>query len=250
MKRRPHLPGMIFIPIILISLSVLACSSSNIFATATPAPTYTLYPTYTPFPTATATLPYTQSFSENFEGSPSCFQTFSDSNAIAQQANGVFSFEILNPNQSYWSLCQNQGFSDFVLDVDVTIPEYATGEYQYGVVFRNSGTQYYLFTIDTNTGGTAYCIDYSDGTTYYPLSGSSITAGNCWVSMPANIYQPTHNTMRVSAIGDTIQVFVNNEILGLVHDNRLVAGRVGFIVTTFDLNTINVLFDNVRVSEP
>jgi hypothetical protein len=250
MKIKPHSLGIILLPILVVAFSSLACSTSNIFATATPAPTYTLYPTYTPYPTATATLPYNQTFSENFDGSPSCFQTFSDSNAIFQQTNGVFSFELLNPNQSYWSICQNQGFNDFVFEVEVTIPESATNEYQYGVVFRNSGTQYYLFTIDTNKGGSAYCIDYSDGTTYYPLTGSSITSGNCWVVMPANIYDPQRNTLRVSAIGDTIQVYLNNATLGLVHDNRLVAGRIGFIVTTFDQQSVDVLFDNVRVSEP
>jgi hypothetical protein len=250
MKRKLHQPGMIFFPIMAIAFALLACSSGNLLATATPAPTYTAYPTYTPFPIPTATLPYNQTFSETFDGSSSCFQIFSDSNAIAQESNGVFSMEILNPNQSYWSLCQNQGFSDFSFEVDATVPESATGEFQYGVVFRNSGTQYYLFSIDSNKGIQAYCVDYSDGTTYYPLTGSSTTSGNCWVTMPVNIYHPIKNTLRVSAIGDTIQVYLNDTMLGLIHDNLLVAGRIGFIVSTFDQPNVDILFDNVRVSEP
>jgi len=244
-KQRSH--RFAFLPLITVLVAILACQSGNIFSV----PTQTPYPTYTPYPTLPTTPPPKEALFEDFKGYSSCFEPYLDVYMSAQMENGAFSLKIDKSEQSVWSLCQNQTFRDFIYEVDVSVPKDASGAFYYGVVFRESGSQYYDFIVSKALDGTpVFCVSYINNDTYTPLTNSTFDPGNCWVKIPANVYESRKNTFRVSAEDDLIQVHLNGEILALIRDNLVSVGRIGFVAGTFDQEELQVVYDNLRVTEP
>lgn len=243
--------------IIFIALTVMACQTSSLFPDSVSESTQTLYPTYTPYPTYTffPTLPLdptpAEMLFEDFEANETCFAPYSDAIMTAEVANGTFAVEINQSNQSFWAVCQNQVFTDFSLYVDIQTLEDSPGAFYSGVIFRESGGQYYSFFLSTTLDGyPVYCLSYNSPTIYIPLSNSSFDPGNCWAEVPLGVFDDDHNTLRVSTTGGIIKIFLNDEILFLTRDNILSAGRVGLIAGTYDQAEVTVAFDNFRVTQP
>jgi len=202
-------------------------------------------------PTSTHTPSPNELLIEDFEGETSCFEQYSDASMSSQMESGKFSLKAIERDTMVWSKCQNNTFVDFTLEVDVSIMEDNEGESYFGVMFRETGGQWYDLVIDSIDGtDSVYCLSYNDEDGYVPLTSSTFDPGNCWVEVPANILDSQENTIRVSAIGDRIEVYLNEEILVITRDNLLAAGRIGFIAGTFDQEIFEVAYDNVRVTEP
>jgi hypothetical protein len=257
MKSKQHPLGLVSFPLVVILVSLLACQSGNTVSTETPVPTqpalptYTTYPTFTPYPTGTATPAPEVLLFDDFGSDKSCFSFYSDSNATARMESGVFLMNILKSNIIFRVWCQNQTFSDFILEVEAGVPENTLGDIRYGVLFRETGGKYYRYRISSSNNKAPYfCLEYYDGVTFFPLTGSSFASGNCWVLLPENVLQSQKNTFRVSATGDIINIYLNDEILALIRDTQLTTGRIGFVAETSDQETIEVRFDNLRLVEP
>ena len=56
--------------------------------------------------------------------------------------------------------------------------------------------------------------------------------------------------MRVVAVGDRMDLYLNGELLAVVRDSRLQAGWVGFTAATAGDGTLIVEFDNLVVADP
>ena len=243
--------------VIIVLLSILACQSSTFLPTATPYPTLTPYPTYTPYPTHTPYPTFTalplpaELFFEDFNGSTSCFTPYSDSVSNAQMSKGLFFLNVLKKNTIVGSTCENTTLGDFVLDVDVTTQKEANGSYYYGVSFRETGGQAYEFLIGLDKESPSFCLFYYDKTSFINLSNSLIDPESCWQNFSTKIYNNQMNTLRVIATGELLELYLNNEILFATRDSYLAAGKIGFIAGTYDnQDTIEIGFDNIRVTEP
>jgi len=55
------------------------------------------------------------------------------------------------------------------------------------------------------------------------------------------------NTLRVETNGDTIRLYVNDELLDEVSDSTIANGKAALVVNTFDDPNVTVKFDNLIV---
>jgi hypothetical protein len=58
------------------------------------------------------------------------------------------------------------------------------------------------------------------------------------------------NHLKVVAVGDEIQLSVNDVLVGLVREGTLRSGAFGLMVQTFDDPGVHVAFDNLVITEP
>jgi hypothetical protein len=58
------------------------------------------------------------------------------------------------------------------------------------------------------------------------------------------------NRLKAILIGDTIKLYVNDTLLETIRDDRVSAGSVGFMVSSFPEGEVHVSFDNLVVSQP
>ena len=72
----------------------------------------------------------------------------------------------------------------------------------------------------------------------------------CWTRI-SEIKQGTEtNRLKVVAVGNRIELYVNDELVGHVRDNELTNGRLGLAAGSFSQGNVHIVFDNVRVTEP
>jgi len=55
------------------------------------------------------------------------------------------------------------------------------------------------------------------------------------------------NTLRVETSGDTIRLYVNDELLDELSDSTIANGKAALVVNTFDDPNVTVTFDNLVV---
>ncbi len=225
--------------VILLALGTLACSAvSSFVATPTPVPTFTPVPTSTPLPSPTPS----SLFEESVFDRASCFATNKTDDVERYVENEEFHMLVKTPSIIAWTVCEGEVLSDFVLDVDATTvggPE----NNAFGVVFRyNEGTdEFYNFSISAD----GYYVMTLDGFNYEEPqfivdwnTSSAIKTG----------YQTNH--LKVVAIGDTIEFYVNDQLLGEASNSALNSGSFGFFISSFDEGDVHVKFDNLTVSRP
>jgi hypothetical protein len=226
----------IVLPSIILMAAMLACSAVSTFlATPTPVPTSTPIPTPTPEPSA-ALLEETE-----FERS-SCFEDGGTEDVERFVEGGQFHMKINTPNIIAWTVCDNIPFSDFVLEVDATHVEGPDAN-AYGIIFRyDQGTdEFYNFSI----GADGYYVLSLDGLNYTePVFIVD------WDTSPEINLGKTTNHLKVVVVGDTIEYYVNDQLIGEAQDATLASGDVGFFASSFDDGGVHVSFDNLKVSQP
>ncbi|MFN8413612.1 MAG: family 16 glycoside hydrolase [Anaerolineales bacterium] len=229
----------IFVPAILLIASTLACSAvSNFLATPTPLPTSTPVPTLTP--TASPFLLNETEFS-----SRSCFPSdgVSPSSDVERYSeNGQFHMKVNTPSIIAWTVCEDKEFSDFVLEADVTKVD-GPDNNAFGVIFRfNPDTnEFYNFSI----GADGYYVLTMDGLNYKDPkflvdwdTSSDIKQG------------AATNHIKLVVVGNKIEYYVNDTLLGEITDSSLSSGNIGFFASSFEEKGVHVSFDNVKVTEP
>ena len=58
------------------------------------------------------------------------------------------------------------------------------------------------------------------------------------------------NHIKVIAIANKIELYVNDQLLETIQDDRVSSGTIGFIVSTSDEGGSHIKFDNVIVTTP
>lgn len=128
------------------------------------------------------------------------------------------------------------------MDVDATVIEGpGSNAYAYGILFRYdiSSQGFYAFLI---SGDGYYGLEGS-----YPTEVFSLLA---WSSIREIGLGKKTNHLRVRAMGDQIELYVNGAHVGLVREGTLRSGPLGFIVQTYDEAGVHVAFDNFVITEP
>ena len=212
------------------------------YPTYTPNPTFTPYPTFTPIPSPTSTPEKEILFEENdFSGVDNCFTVASDSDVRRSAEDGQYHIVVQRPNYFGWSVCEND-LRNFILEVDATVIEGPDNDsYAYGVVFRQSSENggFYGFLI-SGDGYYTFSGIYPDD--YFPLLS--------WSSIREIKQGKKTNHLKVIAIGEQFELYVNDVLVGLVREGTLQSGPFGFIVETFDDVGVRVAFDNLIITEP
>jgi hypothetical protein len=247
---------------IIILLSACQGKQFHDEVTYAPLPTYTLYPTYTPgfSDPSLSTTPDNPSpiptfihmpeirLQENFEGSETCVEMFDLPSARGSLEEGVYLLEVSGIDEVVFAVCQTLVAGDIILEVDArVIGSSQEGGFYYGLVFRVSGMDKYAFVIGSEGG---YCAYYSSENVYVPFTNSTDFVSPCWALPPPGTLSENDNHLRVVAISDRIDIYLNDELLGIVRDNRLHEGWVGFVVATSEEGFVKVAFDNLMVTRP
>ena len=261
--KQPPLP----ICLLLASLVLASCGPGQVAATSTSLPTSTPAPTNTPVPpTATATdtpIPptptpeFVQFYTEEFEKDLKYWPTFvvdhslydpviakePSDKVILSAADGFFIFDIGKTWQYAYSIYEPFDYKDVRLDVRAD--NLGSNNNSVSLVCRyTKDVGWYEFNM-ANSGilSILYAkVRPEDGYVSYTL----IAEGG------SNKIKQGHDVNEYSAIcqGDTLALYVNDNLTREAKDNRLTSGKVGISVSSFPDLPVKVNFDWVKISEP
>lgn len=150
--------------------------------------------------------------------------------------------DVVTPGLVAWILCDNNTFTDFVMEVDATQVG-GVDDNGYGMVFRYSDTtdEYYVFAIS----GDGYYVFAFDG-----LNMDTPEILLDWTDSTVINKGTQANHLKVVAVGQNFQLYVNDQYLTDVQDSRLGSGTVGFFVLASDAGSSHISFDNLKISKP
>ncbi|MBW8011491.1 MAG: hypothetical protein FVQ83_09675 [Chloroflexi bacterium] len=236
--------------VITVQPSAIVSSPTSIPTSAPLLPTVTItpIPSQTSGPIVTPELAPSIRLSEDFSGEFTCVETFDNNAARGRIEDASYFLEIRNANEIINANCETLVVGNLDLEVDVSLlsvpPE---GAYYFGVVFRVSGFERYAFVIGSE--GT-YCSYYANNEFFIPLTNSTDYEIGCWARLPESAMAEGRQHLRVVALEDRFDFYLNGILLGVVRDNKLREGWVGLVAATADEGGLIVAFDNLRVARP
>lgn len=183
-------------------------------------------------------------FLDDFSGEQDCgWVLYNRGGTVVQIEDDVLRVSTGQPGQIWWSN-PGRNYDDVIITVQARQVS-GPNDNAYGVICRYQSVEnFYLFLI---SGDGYYAIGkYQSGDnqiTY--LSGE----GQYQFSDVINQGVAT-NQIRASCIGNELSLAVNGLPLAAVTDPTFVTGDIGLGVSTFELGTAVVEFDNVRVVAP
>lgn len=183
-------------------------------------------------------------FYDDFSGEQECgWALYNQSGAVTTIEDGVFRISTSQPGQIWWSN-PGRNFSDVAISTQARQVS-GPNDNAYGVICRYQNEEnFYLFLI---SGDGYYAIGKyqtgSDQIVY--LSGD----GRFQFSDIINQGVAT-NQIQVSCIGNELSLAVNGLLLESVVDPTFVTGDVGLGVSTLELGTAVVEFDQIQVLAP
>ena len=133
--------------------------------------------------------------------------------------------------------------SDFTLEVDVFVEdtETETGQFEYGIAYRRDGDQYYTFAVNPRSQmWQVQQINGEDVTVLEEGSNSSIVGG---------YGKPNFNQLRVDAIGDRFNLWLNGSPVTIINHAALKSGDVGFYSRTADEPFIHIHYDGLEIRQ-
>ena len=150
--------------------------------------------------------------------------------------------QLSDNNIMQFSTLPDQTFDNFILEVDAQLLEGDLGS-SYGVLFRmQDTTRFYRFEI---TGDGLYMVERRDGE-----SGWTRFVDR-WTESPAiNQGLGSVNHLRVEALGQTISLYVNDQLVHQLTDTAYTSGTIALDAGTFVQPSAEVAFDNVVVRRP
>lgn len=208
-------------------------------STSTPTPTLTSTITPSPTPTPTPTLEFL--FFDDFSDPSSGWDEYSDTDGGMEYMDGVYRFELISPNVSFWSGIYRY-YSNVIINVDSQKTKGPLSN-EFGVICRwQDASNLYLLSIS------------SDG--YFGIFKMIneewfVLGGNDWGFNDHVIHtgiQPNH--IQARCIGNNLVLEVNGSVLMDVYDSELSGGDVGLFVGTYDAGGLEVEFDNFSVTKP
>jgi hypothetical protein len=183
-------------------------------------------------------------FQDDFSGEQDCgWVLYNRGGTVVTIEDEVFRISASQPGQIWWSN-PDRNFDDVIVSVEARQMS-GPNDNAYGVICRYQSVEnFYVFLI---SGDGYYAIGkYQSGSnqvTY--LTGE----GQYQFSDAINQGVAT-NQIRASCVGNELTLVVNGLPLATVTDPTFVTGDIGLGVSTFELGTIVVEFDNMRVFAP
>ena len=181
---------------------------------------------------------------DDFSGEQNCgWVEYNRGGAMASIENGVLRMSSSQPGEIWWTN-PGRNFDDVIIEVDA---EQVGGpdNNAYGVICRYQNEEnFYVFLI---SGDGFYVIGkYQSGSDEVIY----LTEDGQYVESPAINQGEALNRLRVSCIGNELSLAVNGVPLLTVTDPTFVTGDIGLSVSTFELGSAVVEFDNLRVVAP
>lgn len=195
-------------------------------------------------PTLTAQAPWPVKLTDPFTNNRNQWHTgeINQAYVLAERrlANGQYAWDIDPSRDVFWSTWpgRTQTYTDFYASVDAhTTPD--SGVASYGLVFRLVDEEnYYYFGL------------YDDG--YFVFrgyeDGQELHLELLDSEMQLDPTQPKR--LSVSAVGPIFTLLINNQVVGVIEDERFKAGEIGLGMQAFEQGgKAGVVFDNLEIKE-
>lgn len=151
---------------------------------------------------------------------------------------GSFHITVRLPDLYMWS-STSRSFADFTVEVDGRLIE-GPPDGIYGVIFRQQDEDNF-YEFDISADGRYTLIRFRDGQ-WQPIVD--------WTETQMIQQGRSLNRLRVDAVGSTIRVYVNGQLLASVTDASFRQGDIALVAGTGDTPGTHAAFDNLQVSEP
>ncbi len=175
-------------------------------------------------------------------------RTFDEAAASGRAEGGSYLLEVKAADYIAVASCETIVVGDFALEVDASVltpPE--KGNYYFGLAFRVSGLERYAYVLGSEGG---YCLYYALDMFVRALTGSTDFAAQCWALVPQDAQAEGTRHLRVVAVEDRIELYLNGILLAIARDRKLMQGWVGFTAATGESGGLVVSFDNLRIERP
>lgn len=217
------------------------------YPTPTPLPTYTPLPTFTPPPSPTPLPEKELLFEETFEDKSTCFKIddLADRGEMYVQDGSLIidvqasSYDDFLP---IWTFCEGQTLADFSLEVEATQIG-GSVDNAFGVLFRGVDDIAYSFLVSSDG---YYCLTLLD----YKPAGEDWSLLGCWTPIAEIRRGNQTNLLGVVADEATIELYINEVLVGHVRDINLFSGEIGFAALVYDDKGTTISFDNLKVTTP
>lgn len=183
-------------------------------------------------------------FEDDFSDSNSGWDRSSSDNGSTDYDNGVYRMMVNQPGYDIWA---NPGlYFEGAVSIEVDATKVGGEEDDdYGLLCRYTGVpsspSYYFFWISSD--GFAVIGKVTAGTMEF-ISSESMVATNA-----INQGRAT-NHLRADCIGDSLEFYVNGQMVASAVDSDFAGGDIGFVVGTFDIPFAEFTFDNLVVTVP
>ncbi len=134
-----------------------------------------------------------------------------------------------------------KSYEDATIQVEVqtnSTKTAATGDFAYGIAFRRSGDQYYVFAISPR----------SQKWMFLKSSPSALTTLAEGADNSLHLAD-ADDLLRVDAQGSTFSLHINDRLVAQISDSDYADGEVGFYVQTFDGKQAHIHFDELTISD-
>ena len=216
---------------------VMETAISTIPPEATVAPTTAAAPT--PKPASQPGVLYQDDFTDPNSGWKT--QEF-DNYFIGYHEPSYYHVEVHNPKDSALvPLPEKKSFGDFTVETKVLTSANntaKTGDFRYGLAFRRSGNQYYVFAISPSTKK------------WYVLKISPDARTVLKEGVNESIQGLTaEDSLRVDAKGSTFFFHINDQLIDYASDADYTSGEIDLYVETFDSPRAHAHFDELTIRE-
>jgi hypothetical protein len=185
---------------------------------------------------------------EDFTDEQSCLETFEQVEGRGGIVDGAYQLQVGAADAIVQARCLSETLGNFEMEADISVlAEPSGGDYYYGFVFRVAGQDRYAFVLGSQGG---YCAFYAGRDVYVPFTGSTDFATRCWARPPDEAFQAGSNRLKVVAEDDRLTFYLNDVLVGVVHDRLLREGQIGFMAATGTEGGLVVAFDDLLVKEP
>lgn len=178
-------------------------------------------------------------FQDDFSDPASGWNRAITPSGMSDYADGAYRIIVGEAFSDIWSTPELD-LSDASIQVDA-IKVGGERNNRFGIICRANGDQFYTFVIS------------SDG--YY---GIGMIKGMEHTLIGMDAMQPSEainqgsalNRLRADCNGETLSLYINDQLVEQVNDSDLTSGNVGLIAGTYETPGTDILFSNFIVREP
>jgi len=174
-------------------------------------------------------------YSDDFESEQSSdFTSETNPSSTYKFVDGAYQITVTKPKLLSWATMKGDyGDASITVDASIDGPPAGAG----GLIFHyQDDKNFYIYSID---GEGRYGLDLYKNDEPIPLID--------WTESSAINPVGERNTLRVETSGDTIRLYVNDELLDELSDSTIANGKAALVVNTFDDPNVTVTFDNLVV---
>lgn len=177
-------------------------------------------------------------FADDFSDPSTGWSQYDEPGGWSRYEEGGLHITVRLPELYVWSSA-GRSFQDFTVEVDGRLVE-GPPDGIYGIIFRlQDKDNFYEF--DVSADGFYVLVRYVDGQ-WQPIVD--------WTETQVIQQGRSLNRLRVDAVGSTIRLYVNGQLLASVTDATFRRGDIALVAGTGEAAGTHIAFDNLRVTEP